>query len=180
MRLQFQCARIDSNQGARSSDDPFIVYYPAPSRARGFVIERHPPRPSLLSKAEPPAPPHYTATNNATTSITAVAAMKASALNSSIRHMPRSPVRWSAICNEERPGHRKWQSDPGPLLTADCLAPPLNLRKRIEIVPERECSAARGYIAVGWEPTATTLVCVVGHTPASRGPARPCLSSPTS
>ena len=44
-------------------------------------------------------------------------------------------------------------------------APPLNLRKRIEIVPERECSAARGYIAVGWEPTATTLVCVVGHTP---------------
>jgi hypothetical protein len=89
MRLQFQCARIDSNQGARSSDDPFIVYYPAPSRAPGFIIERHPPRPSLLSKAEPPAPPHYTATNNATTSITAVAAMKASALNSSIRRMPR-------------------------------------------------------------------------------------------
>ena len=81
--------------------------------------------------------------------------------------MPRSPVRWSAISNEERPGHRKWQSDPGPLLTARDWpsAPPLNLRKRIEIVPERECSAARGYIAVGWEPTATTLVCVVGHTP---------------
>ena len=69
--------------------------------------------------------------------------MKASALNSSIRHMPRSPVRWSAISNEERPGHRKWQSDPGSLLTARDWpsAPPLNLRKRIEIVPERECSA---------------------------------------
>jgi hypothetical protein len=173
MRLQFQCARIDSNQGARSSDDPLIVYYPAPSRARGFVIERHPPALACYRRRSH-LPSYYTATNNATTSITAVAAMKASALNSFIRHMPRSPVRWSAICNEERPGHR----DPGPFLTSS--APPLNLRKRIEIVPERECSAARGYIAVGWELTATTLVCVVGHTPASRGPARPCLSSPTS
>ena len=33
MRLQFQCAHIDSNQGARaSSGDLFIVYYLAPYR----------------------------------------------------------------------------------------------------------------------------------------------------
>ena len=29
-----------------------------------------------------------------------------------------------------------------------------------------------------WERTITTLVCFVGHTTASRGPARSCLSSP--
>ena len=57
---------------------------------------------------------HASVTNNATTSITAVAAMKASALNSSIRHMRRSPVPWSGISNRERPQPIGWRAGASP------------------------------------------------------------------